>query len=212
MTAPNQSLTDLTATTTPALTDLLYTVVDPSGSPLDHKVTNQSQANLYRSDNPSFVATADATVANTGSETSIIGTGSGSLTLAAAFFTVGKTIRVTAYGFISNTGTPTLEIKVKLGSTIIAATGAVTTASGLTTALLSVDLLLTCRTTGASGTVIASGIVNIGAVSAGLYPVSGAAVTVDTTATQAVGLTATWGAADPANTLSIVNVVVSKQN
>lgn len=32
-------LTDLTETTTPALTDILYIVVDPAGTPLDRKVT-----------------------------------------------------------------------------------------------------------------------------------------------------------------------------
>lgn len=204
----SEKVSELTATTSPSLTDIFYIVA----SSLSRKVTLQNIANLFRSDNPAFIATASATVANTGSETSIIGTGSGSLTLAAAYLTAGKTIRVTAFGFISNTGTPTLNIKFKLGSTIICATGAVTTTSGLTTALLSVDLLLTCRTTGATGTVIASGVMGIGAVNAGLYPVSGAVVTVDTTGTLAVGLTATWGAADPANTLSVVNVVVEKVN
>jgi len=35
----DQNLTQLTATTTPADTDLLYTVVDPSGTPFDRKIT-----------------------------------------------------------------------------------------------------------------------------------------------------------------------------
>lgn len=35
----DQKLTDLTATTSPASTDLVYLVVDPAGSPLDRKVT-----------------------------------------------------------------------------------------------------------------------------------------------------------------------------
>lgn len=35
----DQKLIDLTATTTPAVTDLAYIVVDPSGTPLDRKVT-----------------------------------------------------------------------------------------------------------------------------------------------------------------------------
>lgn len=35
----DQQLKDLTATTTPADTDILYTVVDPAGTPLDRKIT-----------------------------------------------------------------------------------------------------------------------------------------------------------------------------
>jgi hypothetical protein len=38
----DSELTDLTATTTPAVGDLLYTVVDPAGTPLDRKLTIES--------------------------------------------------------------------------------------------------------------------------------------------------------------------------
>jgi hypothetical protein len=39
-------LSSLTATTTPALTDLLYAVIDPGGTPLPRKVTIQDIVNL----------------------------------------------------------------------------------------------------------------------------------------------------------------------
>lgn len=205
-------VTELTANTTPALTDVLLLVDDPAGTPASQKMALTYLSNLVRSDLMAAVATASATLGNSNAETTLIGTVSGSLTLAAAYLTAGKTIRLTAYGFISCTGTPTLNINLKLGSTIICATGAVTLASGLTTALLSIDVLLTCRTTGATGTVIAAGQVGLGAAVAGLYPVSGTVVTVDTTGTLAVGLTGQWSAADPANTLTVTNLMVHKVN
>lgn len=206
------NVNDLTATTSPALTDKAYLVVDPTGTPLDRSVLLSYVSSLVRSDLPSFVATAGATLANSDTETSIIGTGSGSLTLAAAYLTAGKTLRLTAYGFISTTGTPTLTVKFKLGATTICSSGAVTTASGLATALLSIDLLLTCRTTGATGTVIAAGQVGIGTTVNVLYPTSGTTSTVDTTGTLAASLTGQWSAADPANTLTMTNVILHKLN
>lgn len=55
-------LLDLTATTSPALTDITYLVVDPSGSPLDRKATLQTLANLiqatpYTSKTANYIAT-----------------------------------------------------------------------------------------------------------------------------------------------------------
>lgn len=44
----NTALTDLTANTTPALTDILYLVDDPSGTPLSQKITLQTVLNLMR--------------------------------------------------------------------------------------------------------------------------------------------------------------------
>lgn len=209
----NSKLTDLTVTTTPALTDRLYIVTDPTGTPVDHGVSNQSLADLYLSNRMLFVATADKTIANSNAETSLIGTGVGSMTLAAGYFnTAGRSLLLKGSGFISTTGTPTVNIKLKLGSTVICATGAVATASGLALALLSFDILLTCRTTGVTGTVIASGYVGLGTTMNVLYPTGGTTSTVDTTGTLAADVTETWGAADPANTLSIVNFTLQKLN
>jgi len=159
-----------------------------------------------------FDATANKTIGNSNTETTLIGTGVGSLILPASFLTAGKVLRLTAYGFISTTGTPTVTVKLKFGSTIICSSGAVTTGSGISNLVFAVDLLLTCRTVGASGTVISAGEVQIGAVNAGLYPTSGTTVVVDTTGTLAVDLTEQWGAVDPANTLTVTNFTLEKLN
>lgn len=206
----NEKVTDLTALATPALEDLLYIVDDPSGTPVSKSATLTVIDALLRSNDLAFVATATATVANTASETTIIGTGVGSLTLVANFFSIGKSLRIKLMGVISNTGTPTINIRFKLGATTICLSGAVTTPASLSNDLFVADILLTCRTIGATGTVFAQGQLQIGDTVSQM-PAT-AAVTVDTTGTLAVNVTAEWGAGDPANTISVTNAIVEKLN
>jgi hypothetical protein len=159
-----------------------------------------------------FLATAAVTLANDGAETPIIGTGIGTLTLPANVLRANKALLHDLLGFISCTGTPTLNIKLKLGSVVIAATGAVTLESGLSLAVLSLRAIMRCVTVGSPGTVIASGVVGIGTKLFNLYPTSGAAVNVDTAVSELIGITATWGAADPANTLTVPTVAIMRAN
>jgi hypothetical protein len=160
-----------------------------------------------------YQTNAGVTLANDTNETTLISaTGSGTLTLPANFFRVGKMYRLTAMGFISTTSTPTLNLRKKLGSTTLAATGAVTLGNNLANALLLIDLLLTCRSVGGSGTVIVSGMAGLGAAVANLYPTSGAPVTIDTGVSQAINLTGQWGTANASNTLTIPNLAISRLN
>jgi hypothetical protein len=206
----NSKVTALTANTTPALTDVMMIVDDPAGTPASQKIEVTYLDNLLRAADMAYVATANKAVANTGAETSMIGTGVGSLTLAANYLSAGRTLGNDLSGFISETGTPTLNIQFKLGATVICSTGAVTLPAALSNSMLRVHVDLTCRTAGASGTVIAQGYVFAGATIIPIVATSTA--TVDTTGTLALDVTATWGAADPANTLTITNVTVVKAN
>lgn len=161
-----------------------------------------------------FVATASGTVASSTSETTIIGSGVGSLTLPANFLTVGKALRVRVLGVWGTTIiAPTINIKFKLGSTVIVATGAVTAPTSLSNQWFEVIVELTCRTTGASGTVIAQGAFLNAEASATFvafaYPMSETSTnTVDTTGTLAVDVTATWGTSNAANTITGTNAVI----
>lgn len=161
-----------------------------------------------------YVATASGTVASTTSETTIIGSGVGSLTLPANFLTVGKALRVRVLGVWGTTiVAPTINIKFKLGSTVIVATGAVTAPTSLSNQWFEVIVELTCRTTGASGTVIAQGAFLNAEASATFvafaYPMSETSTnTVDTTGTLAVDVTATWGTSNAANTITATNAVL----
>lgn len=160
-----------------------------------------------------FASTASATVANTGTETTIIGAGTGSLTLAANFFSAGQVLYVHATGIYSTIAMTagTLNIRLKFGSTVIVATGDVTATDNLTNEVWTLDVVVTCRTAGGSGTVIAESVFRptVGTVvQNGWKMLNTSTVTVDTTATQAVQLTADWGTADPGNTITGTNFVM----
>lgn len=153
-----------------------------------------------------FTQTADKTIANTTTETTLIGTGVGTVTLPANFFTVGKTIRFRFRGIISDTGTPTVQIKIKLGATTIADSGTVALIlSTLSNDYFEVEGGLTCRTTGATGTVISSGVMlydkNANASNA-IGIINTGTTTIDTTASQAFDVTFDWGTASASNTIT----------
>lgn len=159
-----------------------------------------------------FASTATATVANTGTESTLIGSGVGSLTLPANSLTPGRSVRLTARGLLSSAAVPgTLTIALKLGSTGIVTTGAQTPTALLTDLFWECEVLLTCRTTGATGTVIAQGSFRyfaaaVGAIT-GWEMIDTSTVTVDTTASKSIDLTADWLTADASNSIRGTNCV-----
>lgn len=152
---------------------------------------------------PIFAQTNSVTVGNTVTETTLAGTGQGSLTLPAAFFVAGKTLRVRMSGYFSATAGPTIRLKLYFGATAILDTGAVTS-SNLTDKFWTFDGTITCRTTGGTGTVMAQGVF-IEDATAPFGAVNTTTVTIDTTATQAVDLKVTWGTAAAGNTITSTN-------
>lgn len=163
-----------------------------------------------------FTATADATVGNTTTETTLFGSGSGSLTLSANYLTTGKTIAVRMWGYITTNVTPTFRLRLKLGSTVIAdSVAAATPIIGATARLFMVDAVLTCRTTGATGTVIGQVEYMFGGTSTTIAiegSETNATTTIDTTATQAVDVMATWGTAHAQNTVTVTNACLLPLN
>lgn len=171
-----------------------------------------SGANPVNNTRSIFTSTAHRTQATTASEVTIVGTGVGSLTLPANFHdAAGSSLYVESQGYYSNTGTPTITFRIKYGATVLGATAAVTTTTGATNWQWFFKGLITCRTQGSSGTVMVQGqlILQTGAAAGGncaVYPMlATVAVTVNTTATQAVDLTIQWGTSDAANTISGTN-------
>lgn len=161
----------------------------------------------YRSGVP-FEGSSTKTVGNTTTETTLVpATSAGTATLPANFFKVGKIVRIVALGCYGSQAAPnTLNLKAKLGSTQIVATGAVAPVSSQTDSWWKVEVFLQCRTTGASGTIWGSGDYETDAAATTtkftLPMFNTAAITVDTTASQAVDLTATWGGANASDTIS----------
>jgi hypothetical protein len=105
-----------------------------------------------------FSQTADSTTtANTAS--SMLGTGSGSLTLPANFFTVGKGIRLRIGGYVSvaDGGNSSKTQVVTLGGTNVILGGNNTPFTSTLGYTFFTELWLVCRTTGSPGSVIGSG-------------------------------------------------------
>lgn len=148
-----------------------------------------------------FAATADKTIGNSAAEASAFGTGEGSLTLAANLLTAGGSLHGNLRGKISETGTPTLQLKVKLGAVTLIDSTALTLPASLSTSYFEIDFTITCRTVGATGTVYCQARMITGGTI--LATPATATATVDTTGTLALDATLTWGTADPANTLTL---------
>ena len=171
-----------------------------------------------------FTSTANGTCGGTGTETSIIGTGVGTTTLPANYLVAGKSLRITMYGaYSTKASTPgTLVIKVKLGSTAILTLPATTVTANLVKVPFVIDAIITCRTTGATGTVIGQGDLFLATATAQTgvsytLPNQGtdaltAVANIDTTGTLAVDVTATWGTSDATNTISSTNVSIETLN
>jgi len=158
-----------------------------------------------------FTQTASVTVGNTVTETSLFGAGQGSLTLPINALTTSKRVRWTLMGVITDTGTPTLNIRIKVGGATIASTGAVALVGTVVNRAFRIQFELTCRSIGASGTVIGQGSfwydnsTNLGTTE-GIAMT--ATATVDTTAQLTLDASAQWGTADPADTLTVTNATV----
>lgn len=166
-----------------------------------------------------FSQTADQSVTNTVTETTMIGAGVGTLTLPANFFTIGKTIRIKLSGVYSTVAVTgdTVTVKVKYGSTVIATKATSSLLTGATNLSWWGEIVITCRTTGATGTVQPSGSVRYQASAAGVLAEdelnNGAAtVTIDTTASSALNVTVTHSAANASNTIKSLTATVEILN
>lgn len=149
-----------------------------------------------------WVQTQTVTVTNTAGPTTLVGTGTGSNVLATNYFTAGHGIRVTSRGYYTTgvyTGSFTFKIDLVDSSStrVNMATVQIAPGSSRTDAGWGLVTEVTCRTTGASGTVwgTAGGLLNT--TTTGNGSVLGfsmtAAATIDTTKTQTVDVTITEG-------------------
>ena len=158
-----------------------------------------------------FVQTASSTVANTITETTLVTTGAGSVILPAGFFVAGRTINFKMYGTIASVLTPTLRIKAKLGAVVVIDTTAATLLTITGTNLFTTEGKITCRTTGATGTVFGQGLALYYTGVSGLAGISSpntATSTIDTTVAQTLDITVQWGTASASNTITSTNLVL----
>lgn len=166
-------------------------------------------------------ATADgAAIANTTTETAIFN----AITIPANYLQDGRVLRIRAFGKLSTTGTPTIQFGLRFGTAtggvLLWQTEAITNGSAVTNVNWSLEIIVQVRTNGATGTVIAMGdvMVNTSATAnvSHAASVSGydapATATIDATADTALNLTAKWGTANAANTLTGVIMTIEALN
>jgi hypothetical protein len=162
----------------------------------------------------SFSQTANTTVANTTTETTIIGTGVGSLTITPSEWVAGKTYRVKLHGVLgtdaSNNGTS--NFRVKLGSVTICTSGGIFHTAGTTSRYFEIEVEFTCRTTGASGTVIAQGEYRDKNADIASLDNGGSTATIDMTTNQTLDLTLQWSQAAANNTATSYMTIFRNQN
>ena len=165
-------------------------------------------------------ATADGTaIANTTTEAIIFP----NVTIPAGYMADGRRLRITAYGKLSTTGTPTMTWAIRWGGvagTLLATSEALTMGSGVTNVNWELTCIIQTRTNGATGTLQAMGSLVVHTSSTvvlhNILGVSGydapAAVTVDLTADTALSVTGDWSAASASNTLTGVDFALESLN
>lgn len=151
-----------------------------------------------------FTQTASVTVANTLTETTLVGAGEGSMTLPANYGASGRTIILEGWGYYSATGGPTIRIRIYKGTTLLLDTTAVTSGSS-TNALIQIRAVITWRST---TSVFCQGFYEeSGGGSNNFEMVTTAATTVSAGA-EALNVTATWGTASASDTITLTNLTV----
>lgn len=141
---------------------------------------------------------ASAAVTATASETAF----DKSLTIPANELVAGSVLRVRVQCIATATNsTDTLNLKLKLGSTVVAATGAVDVANN---DVGYIDACIIVRTAGASGTMVATGVTALGVEGTVTgKPFKLASTTLDTTAATDLTVSATWSSNSSGNSVRL---------
>ena len=108
---------------------------------------------------------------------------------------------------------PTLRLRLKVGATVVADTTAVTCPALMADAGWTMRVLLVVRAVGASGSLECQGFASLATAATAALSVhvpNAAPITIDTTAAQEVTVTAQWGTAAAANTITLRQVVATR--
>lgn len=135
-----------------------------------------------------------------------------SIAIPSGRLTVGNVIRIKLWGvYGTNVVAPTLTGKIKLGSTTLLNTGALTTIAGVTNVGWFAEAEFIVVSIGASGTIEVQGYAEFAtAATTGLsvnIP-NTAPITVDTTGNPILTVTVQWSLSNAANTITLRNMVV----
>ena len=149
-----------------------------------------------------YAETVGSTIQNTTTTTSVFNTVTGVTTLPANFFAVGKTITIFISGtYAQASGSNSCTIALTIGGVAMGSI-VLTHGNSLSATYFDAEFTLTCRTSGASGTIQyqGKGVLNTSSVSF-YFQNSTTSGNINTTTTNAIAVTGTWSAANGANIL-----------
>ena len=152
---------------------------------LKHKQVNQADSSA---------------IASTASETAF----STVATISESLYGLGRVFRLTASGVFSTTGTPTIQFRVRIGTTNIVVFTAQTCPNNSANQPFLLEAEIVVKTLGATGTVSGQGRLFFSTSTLELI-VNATDTTVDTTSEQTVNVTAQWSASSASNTVKIRN-------
>ena len=154
--------------------------------------------------------TQSATLTNTTTETSIVGTGVGSLTIAANGYVVGDSYHAKIGGVISAQNNDTITIRIKKGSTVLATTGTLTL-EAVTNMAWECEIDFTIAAIGATGSMCTNGNFAYNRDTGSLEGfVFQDVETFDTTIANTLEITAEWGQAKTQDQIYSSNFVLHK--
>ena len=160
-----------------------------------------------------YTQTATATVGGTLTETSMIGTGVGTITIPANTLVAGKTLKIFACGYYSTySSANNMTLRFKIGGTTVLNTGSIAPANSIVQKYWESYIIVTCT---AANTVWAEGLfTTLDATTPYHFSmVNTTTTTVDTTTLpQLLGLTMQWGGNNAANTITTTNLTVEILN
>ena len=154
-----------------------------------------------------FAQTASSTaITNTTTETTLIGSGVGSLSIPADGFEVGDSFHAKLIGHISCNSSATVRIRIKTGSVVLADTGVISLATS-TNRHWEINVYFTIRSIGGAGVAsISSGgifsyVKNAGTAFEGSNFLLINNTDFDTTVSNTLNVTAEWGTASASNSI-----------
>jgi hypothetical protein len=162
----------------------------------------------------SFIQTATTVVNATDAETTLIGAGTGSLVIPASAWFAGKSFRIVVRGgYSTDSNNPAyLSFTIKLGTTIIAQTGGMYVGAGKIDVPYVIRADLTCRSTGASGSVLAMGLLRSTSGFVNTIDNGASAATVNLSVNQTLNITARLNDDSAGNSISAYIVTVEAIN
>jgi hypothetical protein len=189
-----------------------YTFPTADGSAMNVLMTDGSGALSFGVPSPGLYSQTvqSATVTNTTTETTIVGTGVGSLTVPANTFAVGDSYHAKIGGVLSAQNGDDITIRVKSGSTVLATTGALDL-EATTSMAWECEIDFTIATVGASGSICTNGNFaynrNTGTLEGYVFQ---DVVTFDTTVDNTLDITVEWAQAKTQDEIYSANFVLHK--